>query len=203
MKLELTKHLDKVRDTVTEVDRTVSSHKYPSDRRTVMVMGLLSTIIQHHRSMLHLIKSAGTAGSSWALARDILKGTRYGLWINPCATEEQILQIEEADELPFSIPEVIKEIEAAYRTDRFFEGLKNRWGTQLYKYSRSDIFQLGRWEIGASSGLHLDDGEIREATTIATLCIVLLAGKFLAGKGHSADCELIETLAADYAVRSS
>ena len=203
MKLELTKHLDKVRDTVTEVDRTVSSHKYPSDRRTVMVMGLLSTIIQHHRSMLHLIKSEGTAGSSLALARDILKGMRYGLWINSCATEEQILQIEEADEFPFGIPEVIKEIEAAYCTDRFFEGLKNRWGTQLYKYSRSDIFQLGRWEIGASSGLHLDDGELREATTIATLCIVLLAGKFLAGQGHSADCELIETLAADYAARAS
>ena len=140
MKLELTKHLDKVRDTVTEVDRTVSSHKYPSDRRTVMVMGLLSTIIQHHRSMLHLIKSEGTAGSSLALARDILKGMRYGLWINSCATEEQILQIERADEFPFGIPEVIKEIEAAYCTDRFFEGLKNRWGTQLYKYSRSDIF---------------------------------------------------------------
>jgi hypothetical protein len=94
---------------------------------------------------------------------------------------------------------VIKEIEAACCTDRFFEDLKNRWGTQLYKYSRSDIFQLGRWEIDASSGLHLDDSEIREATTLATLCIVLLAGKFLAGQGHSADCEQIETLAEGYA----
>jgi hypothetical protein len=71
MKLELTKHLDKVRDTVTEVDRIVSSHKYLSDRRTVMVMGLLSTIIQHHRSMLHLIKSAGTAGSSWRMVKEL------------------------------------------------------------------------------------------------------------------------------------
>ena len=203
MKLELPKHLDQVRDTVTEVDRVVSSHKYPGDRRAVMVMGLLSTIMQHHRSMLQLIKSVGTAGSSWALARDILKGTRYGLWINSCATEDQILRIEEADEFPFSIPELTQAIEAAYCTDRFFEGLKNRCGTQLYKLSRSEIFQLGRWEIDRSSGLHLDDGEIREATTIATLCIVLLAGKFLAGQGHSADCELIETLAADYAVRSS
>ena len=203
MKLELAQHLDRVRDTVAEVDRIVSSHKYPTDRRTVMVIGLLSTIIQHHRSMLQLIKSAGTADSSWALARDILKGTRYGLWINSCATEEQILQIEQADEFPFSIPEVIKEIEAAYCTDRFFEDLKNRWGTQLYKYSRSDIFQLGRWEIDSSSGLHLDDGEIQDATTIATLCVVLLGGKFLAGQGHSADCEQIETLAADYANRAS
>ena len=65
MKLELAKHLDKVRDAVSEVDRIVSSHRYASERRTVMVRGLLSTIIQHHRSMLQLIKSAGTAGSSW------------------------------------------------------------------------------------------------------------------------------------------
>ena len=158
MKLELAKHLDRVRDTVSEVDRIVSSHRYASDRRTVMVMGLLSTIIQHHRSMLQLIKSAGTAGSSWALARDVVKGTRYGLWINSCATEEQILRIEQEDEFPLSIPEMTKEI---------------------------------------------DDEEIRDATTIATLCIALLAGKFLAGQRHSADCEQIETLAADYANRAS
>ena len=153
--------------------------------------------------MLQLIKSAGTAGSSWALARDILKGTRYGLWINSCANEEQIHRIEGADEFPVSIQEMIKEIETANSTDPFFEDLKSRWGTQLYKLSRSDIFQLGRWEIDATSGLHLDDGEIREATTIATLCTVLLAGKFLASQKHSADCEQIETLAADYANRAS
>src|SRR3974377_1336517 len=102
MKLELKKHLDKVRGTVTEVDRIVSSHRYPSDKRTVMVMGLLSTIIQHHRSMLQLIKSPGTAGSSWALARDMLKGTRYGLWINSCSVQEHIRRIDKADEVPFS-----------------------------------------------------------------------------------------------------
>jgi hypothetical protein len=49
MKPELAKHLDKVRDTVAEVDRIVSSHTYPDDRRTVLVMGLLATIIQHQR----------------------------------------------------------------------------------------------------------------------------------------------------------
>ena len=68
---------------------------------------------------------------------------------------------------------------------------------------RTGAFQLGRWEIGASPGLHLDDSEIPDATTIATLCIVLPAGKFLAGQGHSADCEQIETLAEDYATRAS
>jgi hypothetical protein len=94
---------------------------------------------------------------------------------------------------------MIKEIEAAYSRDPFFEDLKNRWGSQIYKYSRSGIVQLGRWHIDSSSGLVFDDGEIRDVTTTATLCIVLLAAKFLAGQRHSADSKQIETLAADYA----
>src|SRR5262252_7403426 len=155
MKLELATHLDKVRDTVSEVNNVISSHKYPEDRRTVLVMGLLFTIIQHHRSILLLIKSVGTVGSSWALARDVLRGTRVGLWTNACATEEQIGRVEREDEFPLSDSEMNREIEAAYKADAFFEGLRNRWATQIYTYSRSDLVQLGRWHIDASSGLHL------------------------------------------------
>jgi len=56
MKPELVEHLDKVRDTVSQVERIVSSHGYTDDTRTVMVRGLLSTIMEDHRSMLHLFK---------------------------------------------------------------------------------------------------------------------------------------------------
>jgi hypothetical protein len=200
MNPELVQHLHKARDTVNQVDRIVSSRRYPSDTRTVMVMGLLSTIIQHHRGMLELIRSANF-GSSYALTRDIVKGMRYGLWINRCATEEQILRVQKEDDFPFSIPDLIKEIQAAYNTDPFFESFKNTWGTQLYKYTRSDIVRVGRWHIDSSSGLDHNDAEIRNVTTIATLCIVLLARAFLAGQGHSGDCGRIEILVADYANR--
>ena len=200
MKFELVKHLDKARETITEVDRIVSLHPYPGDTRTVMVRGLLATIIEHHRSILELLKS-GAVDSSFALARDIIKGMRYGLWINSSATEEQILRIKADDEFPLSIPDMIKEIEVAYGSDPFFESLKNRWGPQLYKYTRAGVVRLGRWNIDASSGLHSDDEAIRDVTTIATLCIVLLAAKFLAGQKHSEDCERVEALAAGYAAR--
>jgi len=198
MKPDLARHLDRTRDTVAEVDRVVSSHSYHSDRRTVMVIGLLSTIIEHHRGMLQLIKS-GMVGSACALARDLVKGTRYGLWINSCATDEQIHRIEEGEEFPFSIPDVVREIEAAFSADPFFENLKSRWGARLYRFSRSGIFQLGRWTIDSSSGLVSDEHEIRDMTAIATLCIVLLAAKFLATKKHEPDCVRIEALAAGYA----
>jgi hypothetical protein len=201
MKLELVRHLDKVRDTVAEVDRIVSSHRYPDDKRTVMVVGLLATIIQYHQGVLQLVKS-GSVGS-YSLVRDMVRGMRYSLWINSCATEEQILQVEKSDEFPVSIPEMVREIEAAYNADSFFENLKDRWGNQLYKYSRSSWVQLGRWDIDAASGLHFDDDEIRDAATIAALCIVLLGAKFLASQKHPAGCKQIEALAADYPNRSS
>jgi len=191
------KHLDQVRDTVAEVDRIISSQTYPNDPRAVMLRGLLSTIIQHHRSLLVLIKS-GAVASSYALTRDIIKGLRYGLWIISCATQEQVLKIEEDDEFPLGLPEMIEDIESAYSTDPFFHNLKNRWETQLYKYTRTGIIQLGRWRSDSSSGLVFDEAEIRDVTTVATLCIVLLAAKFLADQKHSDDCEQIETLAAGY-----
>src|ERR1700739_2922329 len=109
MKLELAHHLDKVGATVAEVERIVDSHKYPDDSRTVLVRGLLAVIVQHHRSMLLLIKS-GVNASAYALARDIIRSSRYGLWINCCATSDQILGIHEVDGSVLSIPEMSKEI---------------------------------------------------------------------------------------------
>jgi len=197
MKWELARHLDKVRDTVTEVDSIVSSHRYPDDRRTVFVNGVLATMYQHHQSALQLLKS-GAVVSAYALTRDLVRDLRYGLWINSCATEEQIVRLENGEEFPLGIPEMTKEVEAAYSADPFFHALKNRWGGQLTKYSLSGVPQFGRWSIDASSGLHHDEDEIREVMTIATLCIVLLAAKFLASQKQPGDCKRVETLAASY-----
>jgi hypothetical protein len=170
--------------------------------RTVMVRGLLATIIEHHRSILQLLRS-GAVESPYALARDVVTGMRNGLWINSTASEEQMRQIEAGDAFPLSIPEMIKGIEAAYGKDSFFESLKNRWAGQLYKYTQSDVVQLGRWHIDASSGLRSNDNEIHEVVTISTLCVVILAAKFLDGQKHSVDCKEIEALAAAYGLAHS
>jgi hypothetical protein len=68
MKLELAEHLKKVRGTVNEVDRILGVPKYANDPLSVMVIGLLSTIIQHHRSIVVLVSSGSVRA---ALIRDI------------------------------------------------------------------------------------------------------------------------------------
>jgi len=193
MKPELVEHLDKARDTVSQVERIVSSHEYPADTRTVMVRGVLSAIIEYHRSMLQLIKS-GAITSSRALTREIIQSMRYGLWINACATPEQILRIKEGDEWPLTLPEMIKKIDAA-NADRFYQHLKNRWGSQLHKYSVSGLFQLGRWHIDPSFRLSHEDEEVRDVSALATLCIVVLAAKFLDHQNYGVECKQVEALA--------
>ena len=119
MKPKLADHLSKVRSTVAEVRHIVDLHKYPDDPRTVLVRGLIATLDQHHRGVLLLIDS-GVVGSAYALVRDIIRRTRFGLWINSRATSAQIRSIYQGDEFLLSIPEMNKEIEAAYQGDPLF-----------------------------------------------------------------------------------
>ena len=201
MKLELAHHLDKVGATVAEVERIVDLHKYSDDPRTVLVRGLLASSVQHHRSILLLIKS-GIDGSAYALAKDIIRGTRYGLWINCCATSDQILGIDEEGGPALSIPEMHKEIEAAYRGDPFFAELIDRWAAKVYRYSRQTIVRVGQFCIDPKSGLGREDEEVGDMVTTTTLCIVVLASKFLATQKLVEECKQVETLATAYANES-
>ena len=199
MKPELVHHLQKVQATVAEVNRIVDLYKYPDDPRTLAVSGLLATMVQHHHGVLLLIKS-GAVGSAYALAKDIIRGARSGLWINSCATNDQILSIQKEDDFVLSIPEMNKEIEAAYQGDPFFLELRDRWAAKLYRYSRDTIVRFGQASIDPKSGLaHAhEDEEMEDVATTATLCIVLLASKFLATHKHPVESKQVEALAKAY-----
>jgi hypothetical protein len=193
VKLELAEHLNRVRVAVTEVDRILALHKYADDSRTVMVIGLLATIIQYHRSIL-LLLSSGAARSAVALIRDIVDGMYIGLWINTCATPVQIQRIKTEDQFPVNLPEIIKAVDIAYNANAFFEDMKNRCGTPLYKSNRLGIIQLGQWLLDSNLGLRHDERELCEVTTTATNCILLLAEALLSNQNHAAECKAVEGL---------
>lgn len=197
MKAELSHHLSEAGATVQELQRIVDCCPYPDDPRTVLVRGLLATVVQHHRSVLWLVRR-GLLHSAYALARDIIRSTRYALWINACATSDQILGIGDQDYSALTIPEINKAIEAAYEHDPFFVELKCRWAAKLDRYSRETVVRIGQFCINPQSGLQQEDEEVGDGVTIATLCIVLLASKFLATQNHLVESRQVEALAAAY-----
>src|ERR1700735_582610 len=99
MRPEIAKRVDTVEEVIQQAKRILARYRYPDDVRTVVVIGTISQIIEHHDAMLLLIRN-DKLGSSFALVRSIFEGVYRGLWINFCATDEEIGEFEREDELP-------------------------------------------------------------------------------------------------------
>lgn len=199
-KFTLTKmeeHLKKVESAIAETNHIIAQHDYPDNSRTVIVIGLLATMIEHHKSMLLLIRN-GRVGSAFALARSIVESTYRGMWINACATDQQIQVFEVDDKFPVKMPDMAKAIDEAYRAGGFFEDLRRRSWDKLCSYTHSGMLQLGRRFREHRVQPNYADQEIYEATTTVTTCILLLAGKFLAYQDRRAECAAVEDLAKMY-----
>lgn len=67
-----------------------------------MVIAFIDQMIEHHESMLLLIRN-GKVGSAFSLARSIFDSMFRGLWIGLFATDAQIADFEKKDELPLGM----------------------------------------------------------------------------------------------------
>jgi hypothetical protein len=144
---EAIEHLTRVEAAIREAKRLLSIHGYPDDLRTVMVIGFVDQVIEHHDSMLLLIRG-GKVGSAFALARSVVEGMYRGLWINFVATGVEVARFARCDDIGLAMTQLAQSIDAAYRAGDFFEDLKRRSWDTLNSYSHTGVLQLGR--VGCS-----------------------------------------------------
>jgi hypothetical protein len=197
MSPETIKHLDTVEEIMRKAKPILARNSYPDDSRTVIVMGTVTQIIEHHEAMLLLIRN-DKIGSSFALIRSIVEGVYRGMWINFCATDAQIQEFERDDRLPVNMTQMAQAIDAKYQAQGFFEDLRAKSWAALCSYTHTGMLQLGRRFTGANAQPAYTDEEIFGATTSATTCILLLVGKFLAVQKHDADCREVEAMIGTY-----
>lgn len=193
MTQETIEHLNRVEAAVREAKRFLGIHGYPDDLRTVMVIGFIDQIIEHHEAMLLLIR-ADKVGSAFALARSAVEGMYRGLWINFAATDTQVEWFERNDEIGLSMTQLAQSIDAAYHAGNFYEDLKRRSWDGLNSYAHTGMLQLGRRFTGANVEPAYSDAEIFEATTAVTTCILLLVGRFLLLQDHADEARAAEAL---------
>lgn len=194
MTQETIEHLNQVESAVRQAKRLLGLHGYPDDLRTVMVIGFIDQIIEHHEAMLLLIR-ADKVGSAFALARSTVEGMYRGLWINFAATDAQVERFERNDDIGLSMTQIAQSIDAAYRAGNFYEDMKRRSWDGLNSYAHTGMLQLGRRFVGANVEPAYSDGEIFEATTAVTTCILLLVGRFLIRQDHADESQAAEALA--------
>lgn len=180
---ETVEHLCQVEVAIEKAKAILSQHGFPDDKRTVMTIAMVDQLIEHHGAILLLIRS-GKVGSAFALARPVVEGMYRGLWINFCATDEQLQKFDDTDELPRTMKELADEIDAKYLGDGFFADLKQRSWKALCSYAHNGMLQLARRFTGHQLKPAYSDGEIYEVTTATTTVILTLISKFLAVQEH-------------------
>jgi len=176
------------------------------DLRNVILIGNIDQLIEHHSSVLLLIRS-NNVGSAFALSRSIIEGMYRGLWINFCATDEQVKTFEEKDKPPVHMAQMADAIDKQYRAEGFFEELRKRSWPHLCSYAHTGTLQLGRRFTGHQLIPNYSDGEIVEITTAVTTAILTMTSKFLAridlGMEAKAAEQLIETFGPDAGHRAA
>ena len=75
----------------------VASSAGPFGSQPILLV-LAESIIEHHESMLLLLRN-GKTGSAFALACSVVEGMYRGMWINFVATDVQIERFERTDEI--------------------------------------------------------------------------------------------------------
>ncbi len=194
MKAETAKHLDQVEAAVRQARSVFVKFPHIDTLRNIIVIGLIDQMIEHHESMVMLIRT-GKSGSAFALSRSIFESMFRGVWFALCATDDQLKYFEDNDELPFdssgkrmNMTTIATAIDAATGadltdpSDQFFKDLKDRGWKALCSYTHSGLLQLGRRFVGHSvqPGTGYTDEEIVEITTSSTTCVLILIDRFLA-----------------------
>ena len=196
MQNKVVEYMANVRDTAGELDRLLTPQKYTRDLRTVVTFGLLSTAIQHGRSVLQLITS-GSNRSAAALTRSIVDCAYFGLWVNCCASTEKLRSLEK-DEARINMVEVVKAVDGACRSNRFYQVVKSECVASFYKTNRAGIFQLGQWALGISPGLRPSSQELCDIMKAGVASILLLTHDFLVAQKRTEEAERVRALAGEY-----
>jgi hypothetical protein len=141
MTSETIRHLDKVEGVMRQAKLILARHSYSDDLRTVIVMGTITQIIEHHEAILLLVRS-NKIGSSFALIRSVVEGVYRGMWINFCATDTEMQEFEREDRLPVNMTQMAQAIDEKYQAQGFFEDLRAKSWAALCSYTHTGMLQL-------------------------------------------------------------
>jgi len=193
----LHEHLLRVEKAVQSVKPLLGNHEYPDDYRTVVVIGVVAQMIEHHEAILVLV-TQNMIGSAFALARPLFEGMYRGLWLNVPATDGEVEKFISKDKIDLTIAKIAERIDPAYQTGDFFSDLKKRGWKPLNGYAHTGMLQLGRRFTEHEVKPSYTDGQITEMTTVLTTCVLVLVSAFLAKQNHSEDAAAVDALVSTY-----
>jgi len=186
--------LKKAEYTVDEVKKILSDPKlhYSGDDWSIVVAGMIHQGIEHHDSILLLIRSKLT-GSAFALVRSVVEILVRGVWFTCCATQAQVTKFIQNDQIDPTFGEMSDAIDQSQGIGFFHDFKQRSWAT-LNSYTHTGILQLGRRWTGDKLAASYNDGEITEVLRACTMCILHRVRPYLVKNGHADAAKKIDDL---------
>ena len=118
----------------------LGKHGFPTDSRTLTVIGFVSVPAEHQEShpvaMMHNMQHLG-------LLRPIVEGAYRALWINLPATNEEVKRFIEKDKIDLEFGDIATALDNAYGMGDFFQDFKSRAWKHLNSYTHGVCIKLG------------------------------------------------------------
>lgn len=167
--------------------------------RVVLVGSYLDTVIEHHESIILLVRNE-KYGSAFALLRPVYESVLRACWVNACATDVQVRDLRSADEHHKIFPhsaELFSQVDGAYGLNEQLQKLKGKWEA-MCSYTHSGLRQLARRGFRGAKRHGYSPRAITEVVDFATSGLVSLARVYLAATGNGLWVLTLTALEKDY-----
>jgi hypothetical protein len=172
--------------------------EYVRQNKNLLLMAYMDIALEHHEAIQLLVK-AQLYGSAFALTRSLFDTIFRALWINACATENQIEEIINRDDAKFPrMGDMIAAIDERYSTDVFFTSLKKRSWAAMCSYAHSGLLQITRRFTDDEVKPNYGDGEILEVLNAMNIAVILASRMFFMSVGRQHEADKVEKMMAEY-----
>ena len=194
---KLKAHLIRCENAMNTARSILGKHRFPTDSRTLTVIGFISWLVEHQDSILLLVMH-DKVGSASALVRPVVEGAYRALWINLPATDAEVERFNAKDEIELTFGSIATALDKAYGTDDFFQDLKARGWKSLNSYTHGGMLQIGRRFVKNEVANNYSEDEIYEMTTSVTTMVLLPISCLLKRHGYADSGDEIQSLMETY-----
>ena len=174
MEPEILSIIDKGRNLKLQIRKMVIKHDYPKGNKNLILLGYHSIMVEHHDS-IHLLIQNKLYGSAFALVRAFYEPLYRALWVNACAKDNQISKIMKGKDAFPKMKEMVEQIDNAYRTDDFWQRIKNNSWSAMNDYTHAGIRQLSRRFVEDEVAPNYHLGEVIEVLDGTNMALLLMA----------------------------
>ncbi len=182
-----------------KIREVLYQHAFASDTKTVLLTAYLDIGLEHHEA-IHLLIKSQLHGSAFGLVRSLFDAVFRALWINGCATKDQVEEVASRDDAKFPpMSDMVTIIDQKYSTDNFFTSIKNASWAAMCSYTHPGLLQITRRFSGDQVKPNYGDAEILEVLNAVNTAVILLSRMFFMSTGCRHEAAEVEKMMAELA----